>query len=186
MKADPRIRILTAWDIIDKAQGECVLHGADGDPGVNAQGYGMAAKHPMRSLRLLGSVGRADQSGSVGCGTGSTSATTMPIVDTWWQTETGMIMMRRCPVRLRQSPPPPLPAARRRAAIVDKDGVPVPKGSGGFLILKQPWPAMLRTIYGDPGALREPVLVRYRATTSPAMAPPGRGRYYWVMGRMMT
>src|SRR6202007_2791132 len=74
-----------------------------------------------------------------------------PIVDTWWQTETGMIMITPLPGAIAGKPGSatrPFPGIVPE--VVSMDGKPVPAGSGGFLILTQPWPGMLRTIYGDP------------------------------------
>ena len=74
-----------------------------------------------------------------------------PIVDTWWQTETGHIMLTPIPGAIATKPGSatrPFPGVVPE--IVTMDGKPVPEGSGGFLVLKQPWPGMLRTIYGDP------------------------------------
>ncbi len=74
-----------------------------------------------------------------------------PIVDTWWQTETGMIMISPIPGATPTKPGSgtlPLPGVFPE--VVTRDGKPVPLGSGGLLAIKRPWPAMARTIYGDP------------------------------------
>src|ERR1051325_3215604 len=108
-------------------------------------------KHDLSSLRLLGSVGEPinpeawmwyrDVIGHDRC----------PIVDTWWQTETGMMMITPIPGAI---PTKPGSATRPFFGVVPEvvtmDGNPVPEGSGGFLIIRKPWPAMLRTVYGDP------------------------------------
>ena len=74
-----------------------------------------------------------------------------PIVDTWWQTETGHIMIAPIPGAIATKPGSatrPLPGVVPE--IVTLEGKPVPDGEGGYLILRKPWPGMLRTIYGDP------------------------------------
>ena len=108
------------------------------------------AKHDLSSLRLLGSVGEPinpeawmwyhERIGGGRC----------PIVDTWWQTETGAIMISPLPGITSTKPGSashPFPGIA--AMIVDEQGTEVPLGGGGYLVLKQPWPAMLRTLWGD-------------------------------------
>ena len=79
-----------------------------------------------------------------------------PIVDTWWQTETGAIMITPLP-----GATPTKPGSATRpfpgiiADVVNREGQPVPAGSGGFLVIKRPWPSMLRSIYGDPERYKE-------------------------------
>ena len=110
-----------------------------------------------------------------------------PIVDTWWQTETGEILITPLPGRhddeARQSATFPFPGIQ--ADVVDAKGESVPLGQGGYLVLKRPWPAMLRGIYGDPE--------RYKATywsRFPGMYFAGDGAkrdsegYYWLLGRV--
>ena len=98
-------------------------------------------------------------------GTASTSAATArPIVDTWWQTETGMIMISPLPGVTAGKPGSamtPLPGIA--ADVVDDEGEPVPNGSGGYLVLTEPWPAMLRTIWGDDERFKDTYWSRFRA-----------------------
>ncbi|MEU2772165.1 acetate--CoA ligase [Streptomyces sp. NPDC007162] len=113
-------------------------------------GADIPAEFDLSSLRLLGSVGEPinpeawiwyrDTIGSGNC----------PVVDTWWQTETGAQMISPLPgvsVCKPGSALRPLPGVA--ADVVDDTGEPVPDGSGGYLVLTEPWPAMLRTIWGD-------------------------------------
>jgi acetyl-CoA synthetase len=109
-----------------------------------------------------------------------------PIVDTWWQTETGMIMMSPLPGATPTKPGSatlPLPGVVPQ--VVDKDGAPVAKGSGGFLILKQPWPSMLRTIYRDPERFEKQYWSQIPGNyfTGDGARQDADG-YYWVMGRI--
>ncbi len=113
-------------------------------------------KHDLSSLRLLGSVGEPINPEAwmwyheiIGGGR-------CPIVDTWWQTETGAIMMTPLPGRTPdQAGQLRAAVLRRRAEVVKRDGTPCAPNEGGFLVIKKPWPSMLRRIYGDPRALRE-------------------------------
>ncbi|NUP52236.1 MAG: AMP-binding protein, partial [Catenulispora sp.] len=114
-------------------------------------GSAIPAKFDLSSLRLLGSVGEPINPEAwiwyrENIGGGRT-----PVVDTWWQTETGAIMISPLPGVTEAKPGSamrPLPGIS--ANVVDKDGTPVPNGGGGYLVLDKPWPSMLRGIWGDP------------------------------------
>src|SRR5438093_197856 len=116
------------------------------------QGEEYPTRHDLSSLRLLGSVGEPINPEAwlwyqEYIGRGRT-----PIVDTWWQTATGMILITQLPAVTTPSPgSPPFPFPGIEADVVDNEGRSVPLGGGGYLVLKRPWPAMLRGIYGDPG-----------------------------------
>jgi acetyl-CoA synthetase len=114
-------------------------------------GDDIPAQFDLSSLRLIGTVGEPinpeawiwyrEHIGGGRC----------PIVDTWWQTETGSIMISPLPGVTSCKPGSamtPLPGIV--ADVVDDQGNPVPKGGGGYLVIREPWPAMLRTIWGDP------------------------------------
>ena len=95
-----------------------------------------------------------------------------PIVDTWWQTETGMILITPLPGVTTTKPgsaTKPFPGVD--AAVVNEVGEEVGPGGGGYLVLKRPWPAMLRGIFGDDARYRQTYWSRMENTTSPATAP---------------
>ena len=144
------------------------------------------AMHDLSSLRLLGTVGEPinpeawmwyhEHIGHENC----------PIVDTWWQTETGMIMITPLPGAVPTKPGSatfPFPGVG--ATAVDEDGNEVPKPGGGFLALTHPWPAMLRTIYGDDRRYVDTYWSRFDG-----MYFPGDGvkrdddGYFWLLGRV--
>jgi acetyl-CoA synthetase len=150
------------------------------------QGEEHPNKHDLSSLRVLGSVGEPINPEAwlwyqQVIGGGST-----PVVDTWWQTETGMIMITPLPgVTTTKPGSATFPFPGVQADIVDGHGESVPLGGGGYLVLKRPWPSMLRGIYGDPE--------RYRATywsRFPGMYFAGDGAkrdedgYFWLLGRV--
>jgi acetyl-CoA synthetase len=144
------------------------------------------AKHDLSSLRLLGSVGEPinpeawmwyrQQIGGDRC----------PIVDTWWQTETGAIMISPLPGATPTKPGSatrPLPGID--VDVVTKDGVPVGANQGGFLVIKRPWPSMLRTIWGDHERY---VQTYFGEVTGCYFAGDGARKdadgYFWIMGRV--
>jgi acetyl-CoA synthetase len=113
-------------------------------------GDDIPAEFDMSSLRLLGSVGEPINPEAWMWYRKHIGGDRCPIVDTWWQTETGAIMISPLPGVTATKPGSamtPLPGIA--AEVVDDQGQPVPNGGGGFLVLKEPWPSMLRTIWGD-------------------------------------
>ncbi len=138
------------WDIVER-HGVTILYTAPTAIRTFMKwGDELPASHDLSSLRLLGSVGEPinpeawmwyrDVIGGNNC----------PIVDTWWQTETGAMMIAPLPGVTSCKPGSamgPLPGIGM--AVVDQEGTPLGNGSGGFLVLTEPWPAMLRGIWGD-------------------------------------
>ncbi len=143
-------------------------------------------RHDMSSLRLLGSVGEPINPEAWMWYREVIGKNRCPIVDTWWQTETGAIMISPLPGAIATKPGSatrPLPGII--AEVVTRSGDKVPLGSGGFLVIKKPWPSMMRTIYGDPE--------RYKAqywSDIPGVYFTGDGAredkdgYFWIMGRV--
>ncbi len=114
-------------------------------------GEDIPAAHDLSSLRLLGSVGEPINPEAWVWYRRNIGGDRTPVVDTWWQTETGAIMISPLPgvtVAKPGSATRPLPGIG--ADVVDNDGNSVPNGGGGFLVLTEPWPAMTRGIWGDP------------------------------------
>jgi acetyl-CoA synthetase len=143
-------------------------------------------KHDMSSLRLLGTVGEPINPEAWMWYRETIGGNRCPIVDTWWQTETGHIMLTPIPGAIATKPgsaTKPFPGVV--AEIVSMDGKPVPDGSGGFLVIKRPWPGMLRTVYGDPDRY-----VKNYWSQIPGMYFTGDGArkdkdgYFWFMGRV--
>jgi len=109
----------------------------------------------------------------------------LPIMDTWWQTETGTFMISPMPVSPLKpgSATKPLPGIE--ADVVDKEGNPVPAGKGGHLIIKKPWPAMLRTLYKNPDRYVNAYwnLIPGGVYTAGDMARKDEDGYFWIQGR---
>ncbi|MEU7881917.1 acetate--CoA ligase [Microbispora bryophytorum] len=113
-------------------------------------GDDIPAKYDMSSLRVLGSVGEPINPEAYVWYREHIGASRCPVVDTWWQTETGGIMISPLPGVTAAKPGAamqPLPGIS--ADVVDDQGNSVPNGGGGFLVVREPWPSMLRTIWGD-------------------------------------
>ena len=143
-------------------------------------------KHDLSSLRLLGTVGEPinpeawmwyrDIIGKGRC----------PIVDTWWQTETGAIMITPLPGAVPAKPgSATLPFPGIVPEIVTKEGDPVPAGQGGLLIIRKPWPSMARTIFNDPDRYRQ---AYWSEVPGSYFTGDGARRdedgYFWLMGRV--
>ncbi|MDP9118279.1 MAG: acetate--CoA ligase [Actinomycetota bacterium] len=125
-------------------------------------GEQIPAKYDLSSLRLLGSVGEPINPEAWIWYRRVIGADRTPVVDTWWQTETGAIMISPLPGVTETKPGSatrPLPGVG--ADIVDNTGTPVPNGGGGLLVLTEPWPSMLRGIWGDPDRYRETYWSRF-------------------------
>jgi acetyl-CoA synthetase len=143
-------------------------------------------RYEMNSLRLLGTVGEPINPEAWMWYREVIGRARCPIVDTWWQTETGMIMITPLPGATPTKPGSatrPFPGVS--VDVVTRQGEPVAAGSGGYLVIKRPWPSMLRTIYGDPDRY-----VQQYWTEIPGMYFAGDGArkdedgYFWIMGRV--
>ena len=122
----------------------------------------MLFRSDLSSLRLLGSVGEPINPEAWIWYRENIGGGRCPIVDTWWQTETGAIMISPLPGVTATKPGSamtPLPGIS--ANVVEKDGTVVPNGGGGFLVLDKPWPSMLRGVWGDPERFRETYWSRF-------------------------
>jgi acetyl-CoA synthetase len=114
-------------------------------------GAEVPAKHDLSSLRLLGSVGEPINPEAWMWYREHIGGNRCPIVDTWWQTETGAIMISPLPGVTETKPGSAMRALPGVGAdVVDNEGKPVPNGGGGLLVLTEPWPSMTRGIWGDP------------------------------------
>ena len=150
------------------------------------QGEEFPAAHDLSSLRVLGSVGEPINPEAWRWYKDVIGGGTAPVVGTWWQTETGQIMISPLPGVTTTKPGSAtfaLPGIE--ADVVDADGRSVPLGGGGYLVLKRPWPGMLRGIYGDPERFRKTYWSRF-----PGMYFAGDGAkrdeegYLWLLGRV--
>jgi acetyl-CoA synthetase len=143
-------------------------------------------KHDLSSLRLLGSVGEPINPEAWMWYRDTVGGGRTPVVDTWWQTETGAIMITPLPGVTDLKPgSATLPFPGVDADIVDEQGNSVPAPGGGYLVLRTPWPSMLRTIYGDDQRYVDTYWSRF-----PGLYFAGDGAkrdadgYFWLLGRV--
>jgi acetyl-CoA synthetase len=145
-----------------------------------------AAGHDLSTLRVLGTVGEPINPEAWVWYREHIGQNRCPVVDTWWQTETGMILITPLPGVTTLKPgsaTKPFPGVD--AAVLDESGREVSRGGGGYLVLRRPWPAMLRGIYGDDERYRETYWSRY-----PGQYFVGDGARidedgdYWLLGRV--
>ena len=143
-------------------------------------------RHDLSSLRLLGTVGEPINPEAWMWYHENIGGGRCPIVDTWWQTETGSIMISPLPGA---TPTTPGSATRPLPGIVpeilDKEGNEVPKGSGGFLVISKPWPSMLRNLYGDPERYKEAYWSQIpgKYFTGDGARQDADGNF-WILGRV--
>jgi acetyl-CoA synthetase len=151
-------------------------------------GADLPGKYDLSSLRLLGSVGEPINPEAWMWYYTTVGQSRCPVVDTWWQTETGCHMIAPVPGVVPLKPGScTLPLPGIMAAIVDEAGHDVPNGSGGFLVIKRPFPSQARTLWGDPGRFKASYFPKelggnyYLAGDSANRDPDG---YFWIMGRI--
>jgi acetyl-CoA synthetase len=144
-------------------------------------------KHDLSSIRLLGSVGEPINPEAWVWYWKVIGGERAPVVDTWWQTETGAILITPLPGITTLKPgSATVPFPGIDADVVDEAGNSVPLGGGGYLVLKRPWPAISRTIWGDP----ERYVDTYFSKYGPEVYVAGDGAkrdedgYFWLLGRI--
>jgi len=174
------------WEIIESHRVSILYCAPTAIRAFMRQGEEHPRKHDLSSLRLLGSVGEPINPEAWMWYRDVIGGGRTPIVDTWWQTETGSIMISPLPGVTTTKPGSatfPLPGVS--ADVVDDAGKSVPLGSGGYLTLTQPWPSMLRGIWGDPTRFRETYWSRFPGSY---FAGDGARRdvdgYLWLLGRV--
>jgi acetyl-CoA synthetase len=144
-------------------------------------------RHDLSSLRLLGSVGEPINPEAWMWYWKHIGGQRCPVVDTWWQTETGMILITPLPGITRLKPGSathPFPGVE--ADVVDEEGKPVGEGGGGHLVIRRPWPAMFRTIYGDPDRYVKACFSAFGPDVYVAHDGAKRDEdgYFWLLGRI--
>ncbi len=172
------------WSLIEK-YGITVLYTAPtAIRGLMRFGESWPNRHDLSSLRLLGSVGEPINPEAWKWYHRVIGKERCPIMDTWWQTETGMFMITPTPVVALKPGSGTRPYFGVEAEILDEQGNPTPEGEEGYLVLTKPWPAMLRTIYKDPDRYVRQYWAKYpgKYLTGDSARRDEDG-YYWIIGR---
>lgn len=174
------------WDLVEKHKVTILYTAPTAIRAFMRWGDEWPNKHDLSSLRLLGSVGEPINPSAWTWYRDVIGGKNCPIVDTWWQTETGSIMLSPLPGAIPTKPGSctrPLPGISVK--IVDKDGKECARNAGGFLVIDKPWPSMLRTIYKDHDRFAETYFSQvegmYFAGDGARCDEDG---YFWVMGRV--
>ena len=150
------------WEIVDKYKVSILYTAPTTIRTFMKWGEGFPAKYDLSSLRILGSVGEPINPEAWMWYRKNIGHDHCPVVDTWWQTETGGLMISPLPGVTATKPGAamrPLPGIT--ADVIDNDGVPVGNGEGGYLVITKPWPGMLRGIWGDPERYKETYWSRF-------------------------
>ncbi len=150
------------WEIIEKYKVNILYCAPTAIRTFMKWGNDIPAKFDMSSLRVIGSVGEPINPEAYVWYRETIGGGNCPVVDTWWQTETGQIMISPLPGVTAGKPGSamtPMPGVS--AEVVTEEGQIVPNGSGGYLVLTEPWPAMLRTIWGDDERYKDTYWSRY-------------------------
>ncbi|HZJ05485.1 MAG TPA: acetate--CoA ligase [Nocardioidaceae bacterium] len=150
------------WEIIEKYDATILYCAPTAIRTFMKWGAEVPEKFDLSSLRILGSVGEPINPEAYMWYRETIGASRAPVVDTWWQTETGMIMISPLPGVTAGKPGSAMTAIPGVGAdVVDDDGNSVPNGSGGYLVLTEPWPAMLRTLWGEDQRFKETYWSRF-------------------------
>jgi acetyl-CoA synthetase len=174
------------WDIVQKYKVTTFYTSPTAIRALIRQGDQWPNSKDLSSLRLLGSVGEPINPAAWEWYYVVIGKTRCPIVDTWWQTETGGILISPMPGATPLKPGSgTLPMPGIQAKVVDFDGNPVAAGAEGFLIIERPWPSMIRTIWGDPQRYEAQYFSRVpgRYFTGDAARCDADG-YFWILGRV--
>ncbi len=172
------------WSVIDKYKVNILYTSPTAIRGLMKFGEEWPAKHSLASLRLLGTVGEPINPEAWIWYYKNIGHEKLPIVDTWWQTETGAIMISPTVIIPLKPGSATRPLPTIEADVVDKDGNPVGLDKGGFLIVRHPWPSMMRNIYGDPARYEtywNTIPDVYFAGDAAHMDTDG---YVWLQGRV--
>ena len=173
------------WQLIEKYSITTLYTAPTAIRGLMRFGEAWPNRHDLSSLRLLGSVGEPINPEAWKWYHHVIGKDRCPIMDTWWQTETGMFMITPTPSVPLKPGSGTRPYFGAQAEILDEAGNPVADGEEGFLVLTQPWPAMLRGIYGDPERYVSQYWSKYPGKyLTGDSARRDKDGYYWIIGRV--
>jgi acetyl-CoA synthetase len=175
------------WDIAERYRATILYTAPTAIRAFMKWGPEYPRKHDLSSLRLLGTVGEPINPEAWMWYWKHIGGERCPVVDTWWQTETGMILITPLPGTTSLKPGSatrPFPGVD--ADVIDDRGQTVPPNTGGYLVLRRPWPAMFRTIYGDPDRYVQQYFSKFGNEVY--LTGDGARRdddgYFWLLGRI--
>ncbi len=174
------------WEIVEKYQVTIFYTAPTALRALMREGEEWPNRHDLSSLRILGSVGEPINPEAWMWYYNVIGKGRCPIVDTWWQTETGGILITPLPGATPLKPgSATLPFPGIVPAVLREDGSPTDINEGGYLVIKRPWPGLMRGVYGDPERFKNTYFTRF-----PGVYTTGDGAridedgYYWLMGRI--
>jgi acetyl-CoA synthetase len=174
------------WDIVEKYRVNIFYTAPTALRSLMKEGEQWPDKHDLSSLRVLGSVGEPINPEAWMWYYTVIGKNRCPIVDTWWQTETGGILITPLPGAIPTKPgSATLPFPGVEPAVLRQDGSAADVNEGGYLVIKKPWPGLMRRVYGDPERFKKTYFVQF-----PGVYNTGDGArvdedgYYWLMGRI--
>jgi len=174
------------WEIVEKYQVNIFYTAPTALRAIMREGDDWVNKHDLSSLRLLGTVGEPINPEAWMWYYNVIGKGKCPIVDTWWQTETGGILISPLPGAVPTKPgSATLPFPGIDLAVLREDGSVADVNEGGYLVIRQPWPGLMRRVYGEPERFKNTYFVRF-----PGVYNTGDGArvdedgYYWLMGRI--
>jgi acetyl-CoA synthetase len=174
------------WEIVEKYQVNVFYTAPTALRAIMRDGDDWPNKHDMSCLRLLGTVGEPINPEAWMWYYNVIGKGKCPIVDTWWQTETGGILITPLPGAIPIKPgSATMPFPGVDPAVLREDGSPADVNEGGYLVIKKPWPGLMRRVYGDPERFKNTYFIRF-----PGVYNTGDGArvdedgYFWLMGRI--
>ena len=174
------------WDIVEKYQVNTLYTAPTALRAIMREGDDWPNKHDLSSLRLLGTVGEPINPEAWMWYYNLIGKGKCPIVDTWWQTETGGILITPLPGATPLKPgSATLPFPGIDPAVLREDGSIADVNEGGQLVIKKPWPGLMRRVYGEPERFKETYFIQFPGVyTTGDGARVDEDGYYWLMGRI--
>jgi acetyl-CoA synthetase len=174
------------WEMIERYQVSIFYTAPTALRAVMTEGDDWPNKHDLSSLRILGSVGEPISPETWMWYYNVIGKGKRPIVDTWWQTETGAALISSLPGATPMKPgSATLPLPGVDLAVFRDDGSPADVNEGGYLVIKRPWPGLMRRVYGDPERFKNTYFVQFPGVyTTGDGARVDEDGYYWLMGRI--
>jgi len=173
------------WQMIEKYGINILYTAPTAIRGLMRFGEAWPNRHDLSSLRLLGTVGEPINPEAWKWYYKVIGNEKCPVMDTWWQTETGMFMITPMPCTPLKPGSGTLPFPGLKMDILDEEGNPVKANEEGYLVIKNPWPAMLRTIWNDPDRYVEQYWSKYNGMyLTGDSAKRDEDGYYWIIGRV--